>query len=880
MGVESKLSIIINSSLTGKGFDDATSATSRLKKATNSLSINSGIKTLEKEVYSLIYPFNALQVAIVAAVGSASKIISVADSYKLIEGRLSLVTENTKELVSAQQSLFSVSQDTRQTYTDTADLYTRIAKSTQNLNKTQKENLTVIEGINKALIISGSSRESSNAALVQLGQGFASGTLRGEELNSVIEQTPRVSQAVADGMGVTIGELRNLGEQGKLTAEAVFDALLSQQKVLNEEFSKMPLTVGQSVTLTSNSFQLLIGKMDEATGATAALSAEIKSFSQFLDQNSTELIATWQFVYATGSRTIDVFNLVYETIENITQRVVGYVNLTVYGSLEVILTMLTKVTEGLNTIGLASDKGLKEAYADLESVHQLVISSNNMIAESYTDLDAAIEKLSPTIEDRIKEYNRLKQAAIEAKSSESDILKKDLPDRFTRSTALDDKYWENLYDQQKSSYDKSVQDAKKAIQDKKKLEDDYYDYIADLAKSSTEDKVDQEILAEAYKYQKFLDEHKLNLEQKTALEKAFTGTIERIQLDGQKESLKKQQDALLEYYKSVGNTTAAAEIELAKYKESINDLSLGDMQKKEMIATMEKDLEREKLLKQLDFNEEYYKAVGDMANANAIAQEKYALQLEKQGYSKDKIAKMAYGSNSQKSNYDTMYSSVGIDTGLAGQMQDRLKSIDTFQETERKRIEAYYALLEQNNENHQAKMAEIDQMQFSSRLATASTGFSSLASLSKMFYDASDGQNKVALRTYQAFSVAQAMINTYTAASKALATGGPYMGPAMAAIAVAQGMAQVAMIKAQKYHSGGFVTGTTDEVPAILQREEGVLSRKGMKNLDALNLGTASSSSSGSQQITIVNSIDPAIMEQYVTSRSGRKVIKNIMNGS
>lgn len=444
-----------------------------------------------------------------------------------------------------------------------------------------------------------------------------------------------------------------------------------------------------------------------------------------------------------------------------------------------------------------------------------------------------------------------------------------------KNTTLSEAQLQKLLAAEKQEY----MDSAKITKDRKKLQEDYYDYIADLTKSSTENKVDQEVLSEAYKYQKFLDTHKSTLEEKKALERAFMGTIERIQLDGQKESLKKQQDALLEYYKSTGDTTKAGEIELARYKETLKESKLSEVQQEELYNVAKRDNERKILLERLDFNEEYYKAVGDMANANAIAQEKYALQLEKQGYSKDKISNMAYGSQSQKSNYDTMYSSVGIDTGLAGQMAERLKAIDTFQATERSRVEAHYALLEQTKENHETKMSELDAMQFQSSLATASTGFNSLASLSKMFYDASDGQNKIALRAYQAFSVAQAMINTYTAASKALATGGPYMGPAMAAIAVAQGMAQVAMIKAQKFHSGGFVTGTTDEVPAILQREEGVLSRKGMKNLDALNLGTASSSSSGSQQITIVNSIDPAIMEQYVTSRSGRKVIKNIING-
>lgn len=633
MDAESKIRIAISSVLNGKGFDDATTATNKLKASTSSL--HSPITTLQKNTDSLTNSFSGLKSVMATIIFSTivKETIAAADSYKLIEGRLSLVTENTKELIAAEQSLFVVSQDTRQAYSDTAQLYTMIARSTQNLNKTQKENLSVTESINKAIIISGASQESANAALIQLGQGFASGTLRGQELNSVMEQTPRVSQAIADGMGVTIGQLRDLGEQGKLTAEAVFNALLSQQGTLNKEFSKMPLIVSQSVTTVGTSLTVLTGKMDEATGATAALSGKIKSWSQLLDENSIELVAAGQFIYATISRTIDVFNLLYETVENTIQNVVGHINLIVYGSLEVILTMLTKVVEGLNSLGIASNAGLKEAYADLATVKQLVVDANNMIAESYKDLDDAVLKLSPTIEDRIKEYNRLKEAALEAKNSESDVLKKDLPDRFTRSSVVDDKYWEDLYGVFKSDHDKKVALTKKSAED-------FNSYISDANKKSVEKKVDQEILEEAYKYQKFLDEYKGSNENKLAAEKAFLGLIDHMQTEAQKDTLKKQEDALLEYYKAIGNDIKAGELQLKKYKEELDKTNLSQPQKDEMYGVAKKDYDRTALSKQLEQNERYYEAIGDYALAAQMKIEKLRLELEKDNFSPDQIEKI------------------------------------------------------------------------------------------------------------------------------------------------------------------------------------------------------------------------------------------------
>lgn len=409
--------------------------------------------------------------------------IKMADTFNLIEGRLSLVTNGYKELTSAQTSLFAISQNTRQSLESTTDLYTRIARSTKDLGKSQSDMLQVTESINKSFIISGSSAQSANAAIIQLGQGFASGRLAGDELRSVLENAPRLAEAIAQGMGKSVGALRSLGAEGKLTAEEVFKAIQSQSKALSEEFSKMPMTVSQSILTIKNSLLSLVGEFDKATSSTQAFSDEIRQLSKYLDENSTELIATWQFISATTSRTIDVFNLLYETVENTGQIVVGHINLLAYGSLEVILTMLTKVTEGMNALGIASDKGLKEAYADLATVRKLVVDANNMIADSYKELDGAVLKLSPTIEDRIKEYNRLKKSAIDAKSAESDIIKNELPDRFTR-VIKDEEAWKVKAAEDEEAYKKIQALAKKHAEEMRKFEEDQFALLAQNSEKS------------------------------------------------------------------------------------------------------------------------------------------------------------------------------------------------------------------------------------------------------------------------------------------------------------------------------------------------------------------------------------------------------------
>lgn len=209
--------------------------------------------------------------------------IQMADTWKNVQGRLSLVTSGTGELTRVTEQLMGVANRTRNGFEATADLYANLARTTVQLGASQRQLLQVTESISQALIVSGATASGSEAALRQLGQAFASGALRGDELNSIMENTPRIAQAIADGMGITIGQLRKLGKEGKLTGDAIFNALLSQQKVLEEEFSKMPVTVSQSLTVLKNGFMQYVGNADNMTGATTAISGAIVAFSKTLD---------------------------------------------------------------------------------------------------------------------------------------------------------------------------------------------------------------------------------------------------------------------------------------------------------------------------------------------------------------------------------------------------------------------------------------------------------------------------------------------------------------------------------------------------------------------------------------------------------------------
>ena len=143
--------------------------------------------------------------------------------------------------------------------------------------------LALTESITQATALSGANAQGATAAITQFSQAIASGVLRGEELNSILEQSPRLARALADGLGVTTGELRKLGEAGALTGERVILALQGQSRALQAEFNQLPPTVGRAISALSNAWTVYVGEVDKATGASSTAAAAITTLAANLD---------------------------------------------------------------------------------------------------------------------------------------------------------------------------------------------------------------------------------------------------------------------------------------------------------------------------------------------------------------------------------------------------------------------------------------------------------------------------------------------------------------------------------------------------------------------------------------------------------------------
>ncbi len=218
-----------------------------------------------------------------AGLVTVSSAISKMDTYTGLQNRLKLVTNNQVELNKATEDTFRIAQKTYSAWDSVLQVYQRFSDNAKTLNLTMDDTARLTETVSKAVAISGASAEAADAALVQFGQALASGTLRGEELNSVMEQTPALAKAIAQGMGITVGELRSVAAEGKITSQEIVKALRNVESDVDALFAKTDITIGQSLTLLNNEITKFVGEAGKGSGAAQVLAGSVQTLASNLD---------------------------------------------------------------------------------------------------------------------------------------------------------------------------------------------------------------------------------------------------------------------------------------------------------------------------------------------------------------------------------------------------------------------------------------------------------------------------------------------------------------------------------------------------------------------------------------------------------------------
>ena|GEM_PF-6304662 len=243
--------------------------------------------------------------ASLVGLGQLRALVALTDELQSVNARLKQATGNLKSFAAAQTLAYRVAAETGAGYKAVAALYSRLSLTAKDYGLAQDRIGAVTVATAKALQLSGASAAESAAVILQLSQALGSGVLRGEEFNAIMENGGRLAKALADGLGVPIGQLRALAEQGVLSTELVARALESQRATLEAEAAAMPRTIGQAVSGVGDEFGRLVDAMNQASGATATIAGAFDALGRHLS-----VVLGAGAVAAAGALTVAINRLV------------------------------------------------------------------------------------------------------------------------------------------------------------------------------------------------------------------------------------------------------------------------------------------------------------------------------------------------------------------------------------------------------------------------------------------------------------------------------------------------------------------------------------------------------------------------------------------
>lgn len=340
--------------------------------ATDTLSLGDAMRTV------------AITAGGAVGVGSLRELAGLVDQYAALNSRVKLAVSTNAEFVAGQAGVQRIAALNGQELAAVGSLYVRTSGAVRQYGMTQETALKVTDLVGKSIRLSGSTVQEAASANLQFAQALGAGTLRGEELNSVLEAAPRLAQALADGLGVPQTKLKQLGEQGALTSQQIINALLSQEQRLNAESALAPLRLSEAWKTFGNEVELYVGKADQAAGTSAALANGIRLMSE----NVNILLPG---IAALGA------GLTAVAATSATRALAGLV--VASGPVGITIGVATAAAVGLwAALANGSERAVPGAEKALKGLTKEVIEFSDRMTDaqrkqSATDLEAALERL-------------------------------------------------------------------------------------------------------------------------------------------------------------------------------------------------------------------------------------------------------------------------------------------------------------------------------------------------------------------------------------------------------------------------------------------------------------------------------------------------------
>ncbi|HFI2496824.1 TPA: tape measure protein [Enterobacter hormaechei] len=256
--------------------------------------MESGFNRADKAASSLTSSFGSLSrvATSLMAILSAQQVAEYADAWTTLNNKLANALRPSEQLVDVTERVFNITQQTRGSLDATASLYARLERATREYGTSADDLAKLTTIINQGFVVSGATAQEAENAIIQLSQGLASGALRGEEFNSVNEQGNRIIVALADSMGVSIGQMRQMAAAGKLTTDVVVNGLLSQGTAIGNEFANTTTTISQALQVAGNNITKFFGENSTVKTGTAIFNDAVIGVSENIGALSAILTAT------------------------------------------------------------------------------------------------------------------------------------------------------------------------------------------------------------------------------------------------------------------------------------------------------------------------------------------------------------------------------------------------------------------------------------------------------------------------------------------------------------------------------------------------------------------------------------------------------------
>ncbi|EIO7835928.1 tape measure protein [Salmonella enterica] len=252
-----------------------------------------GFNRADKAASSLTSSFGSLSrvATSLMAILSVQQVAQYADAWTTLNNKLANALRPGEQLVDVTERVFNITQQTRGSLDATASLYARLERATREYGTSADDLAKLTTIINQGFVVSGATAQEAENAIIQLSQGLASGALRGEEFNSVNEQGNRLIVALADSMGVGIGQMRQMAAAGKLTTDVVVNGLLSQGVTIGNEFANTTTTISQALQVAGNNITKFFGENSTVKTGTAIFNDAVISVSENIGALSAILTA-------------------------------------------------------------------------------------------------------------------------------------------------------------------------------------------------------------------------------------------------------------------------------------------------------------------------------------------------------------------------------------------------------------------------------------------------------------------------------------------------------------------------------------------------------------------------------------------------------------